>query len=433
MKQNPTLTRRDFLKTSTVAASAAALASLELSRSAHAAGSDLLKVGMIGCGDRNGGAAVQALTADPGTRLVAMCDIFRDRINTKRDQIKAQKADQVAVDDDHCFTGFEGYKHVIESSEVVLIANAAKFHPLHAMTAIQAGKHVFVEKPHGIDPRGVKLMQQACDLAKEMKLCIVSGLHSRFHTGYAETIKRIQDGAIGDVVSIEENFLRSPYGITERKPELTELQWQCSTQYHFRWLSGDDVPQSLVHNMDRASWVLGNAVAVKCHGLAGRSSMLEPIYGDVFDHHSVVYEFEKGVRVYALCRTTTGCYDEDSSLVFGTKGKASVKHCRIWGENNWRWQGECNAYQIEHDKLFAAIRSGEPLNCGQYMARSTMMTVMGQLSCYTGKEVTWEQINQSEFYYPPKPEDCRDDMAPPTRPDSTGSYPVPVPGRTVLL
>ena len=427
------ITRRQFLKTSTVAASATALGALEISRTAHAAGSDTLKVGMIGCGGRNSGAAAQALTADPGARLVAMCDIFRDRVEGKREEIKKAKGEQVCVNDDHCFTGFDGYKKVIEASDVVLIANAAKFHPFHAMSAIQAGKHVFVEKPHGIDPRGIRLMQQACDLAKEKKLCIVSGLHSRFHSGYAETIQRIQDGAIGDIVTIEENFLRPPYGITERKPGLSELEWQCSTQYHFRWLSGDDVPQSLVHNMDRASWVLGNAVPVKCHGLAGRSSMVEPVYGDVFDHHSVVYEFENGVRAYALCRTTTGCYDEDSSLIFGTKGKASIKACRIWGSNNWRWQGQCDPYQIEHDKLFAAIRSGEPINCGHYMARSTMITVMGQLSCYTGKEISWEQINQSDFYYPPKPEECADGMEPPTKPDATGSYPVPSPGRTHFI
>jgi len=234
-------------------------------------------------------------------------------------------------------------------------------------------------------------------------------------------------------VTIEENFLRSPYGVTERKPGLTELQWQCSTQYHFRWLSGDDVPQSLVHNMDRASWVLGNAVPINCHGLAGRSTMTQPVYGDVFDHHSIVYQFDNAVRIYALCRTTTGCYDEDSSLIFGTKGRASLKACRIWGEKNWRWQGQCDPYQVEHDKLFAAIRSAEPVNCGNYMARSTMITVMGQISCYTGKEVTWEQINQSEFHYPPLPEECRDDMESPSKPDASGSYPVPLPGRTVLL
>jgi predicted dehydrogenase len=427
------LNRRDFLKTSSVAATATALGTLELSRSAHAAGSDALKIGMIGCGGRNAGAAAQALTADPGARLVAMCDIFRDRINAKRDEIKSLKGVQVVVDDAHCFTGFDGYKQVIEASDVVLIANAAKFHPLHAISAIRAGKHVFVEKPHGIDPLGVKLMQQACDLAKEKKLCIVSGLHSRFHTGYAETVKRIQDGALGDVITIEENFLRAPYGVTQRKPGLTELEWQCSTQYHFRWLSGDDVPQSLVHNMDRASWVLGNQVPIKCHGLGGRSTMTEPVYGDVFDHHSLVYEFASGVRVYALCRTTTGCYDEDSSLIFGSKGHASLKACRLWGGTNWRWQGQCDPYQVEHDKLFAAIRSGQSLNCGDYMARSTMITVMGQISCHTGKEVTWDQVNQSDFFYPPKPEDCHDGMEPPTKPGPNGSYPVPEPGRTKMV
>ncbi len=427
------LTRRDFLKVSSVAASAAAIGTLEISRSAYAAANDILKVGMIGCGGRNSGAAVQALTADKGTRLVAMCDVLKDRVLAKRQEIKAAKGDQVAVDDAHCFFGFDGYKHVIESSDVVLIANGAKFHPFHAFSAIQAGKHVFVEKPHGIDPRGVKLMQKACDTAKEKKLSIVSGLQSRFHTGYQETVKRIQDGAIGDVITIEENFLRAPYGVTERNPNYNELQWQASTQYHFRWICGDDVPQSLVHNMDRASWVLGNAVPIKCHGLAGRSSMVEPIYGDVFDHHSVVYEFDKGVRVYALCRTTTGCYDECSSLIFGAKGKASLLNARIWGETNWRWQGQCDPYQIEHDKLFAAIRCGQPINCGDYMARSTMITVMGQISCYTGKEVSWGQINASDFFYPPKPEDCHDDMDPPAKPDASGSYPTLHPGRTNLI
>jgi predicted dehydrogenase len=436
MNTNPitsqTLSRRSFLKSSAVAASAATVGALDLSRSAHAAGSDLIRVGMIGCGGRNAGAAVQALTADAGARLVAMGDIFLDRVKGKREAIKAQKSAQVSVDDDHCFTGFDGYKHVIEASDVVLIANAAKFHPLHAWAAIRAGKHVFVEKPHGIDPAGIKLMQKACDLAKEKGLCIVSGLHSRYHAGYAETVQRIQDGAIGEIVSVEENFLRAPYGVTERKPGLNELQWQLSAQYRFRWLSGDDVVQSLVHNLDRASWVLGNQVPSKCHGLGGRSSMTARIYGDVFDHHSVVYEFDKAVRVYAFCRTTTGCYDEDSSIVLGSKGRASIKACRIWGETNWRWEGQCDPYQIEHNRLFAAIRAGQPLNNGDYMARSTLITVMGQLSCYTGKEVSWEQVSQSDFFYPPRPEQCRDDMEPPTSPGSDDTYPVPVPGQTVF-
>jgi predicted dehydrogenase len=426
-------TRRDFLKGSTVAASAAIAGAMGINRSIFAAGSNIIRVGMIGCGGRNAGAAAQALAADSGARLVAMCDIFMDRVKEKRTALKGQRPEQVVVDDDHCFVGFDGYKHVIESSDVVVIANAAKFHPLHAMSAIEAGKHVFVEKPHGIDPAGVKLLQRAAELAKEKRLCLVSGLQSRYHTGYAETVQRIYDGAIGDVVAIEENFLRAPYVIIERKPGLSELQWQCSTQYHFRWLSGDDVPQSLVHNLDRSSWVMRNQAPVKCHGLGGRSSMTEPIYGDVFDHHSVVYEFANGVRIYAFCRTTTGCYDDASSTVLGSKGKADIMRCRIWGETNWRWEGRCDPYQREHDMLFAAIRGGSPVNNGDYMARSTMITVMGQISCYTGKEVTWEQINKSDFYHPPKPEQCRDDMEPPVKPGPDGSYPVPKPGFTTMI
>ncbi len=451
------VTRRDFLKTSTagIAGGATALlagcatkpkttaaATLSVAAAAHAAGSDILKIGMIGCGGRNTGAGAQALKADPGTRLVAMCDIFMDRVKGARDAIKAEltkdgKAEQIQVADDHCLTGFDAYGQVIEACDVVCIANAAKFHPLHALAAIQAGKHVFVEKPHGIDPLGIKTLQVAIDLAKEKKLSIVSGLHSRYHPGYQETVQRIHDGAIGDIISIEENFLRAPYGITERKPGLSELEWQCSTQYHFTWLSGDDVPQSLVHNMDRARWALKEATPIKCHGLGGRSTMTEPVYGNDFDHHSVIYEFPNGVRVYAFCRTTTGCYDESSSIILGSKGQANITACRITGGTNWRWKPAEGAltdpYQIEHNRLFAGIRSGQPINNGDYMTRSTLTTIMGQLSCYTGKEVSWEQANASDFCFQPKPEDCHDGMEPPVKPGPDGSYPVYIPGRTQLL
>jgi myo-inositol 2-dehydrogenase/D-chiro-inositol 1-dehydrogenase len=432
-KASSSTTRREFLKASTVLASAAVSSTLGVSPRLYAAGSDVIRVGMIGCGGRNAGAAAQALTADPGARLVAMCDIFMDRVKGKRKLLQDQRPGQVMVDDDHCFAGFDGYKHVIEASDVVVIANAAKFHPLHSLTALQAGKHVFVEKPHGIDPAGLKVMQQAADLAQQKGLCLVSGLQSRFHTGYAETVQRIHDGAIGDVVGIEEHWLRGPYGIIDRQPGLTELQWQCSTQYHFRWLSGDDLVQTLVHNLDRSRWVMHDKNPVKCHGLGGRSSMTAPKYGDVFDHHTAIYEFDNGVPLYAFCRTTTGCYNQNSSVITGTKGKASVTRCRIWGETNWRWQGRCDPYQREHDALFAGIRSGKPVNSGAYMVPSTMITVMGQIACYTGQEVTWDQLGKSDFYYPPRPQDCHDNMKPPVQALANQSYPVPTPGSTVML
>jgi predicted dehydrogenase len=425
--------RQTFLKQSASLSAVAALGTLSVARGAFAAGSDVLRVGMIGCGGRNSGAAVQALKADPGARLVAMCDIFMDRVKGKRAEIKAQRPDQMLVDDDHCFAGFGGYKRVIENVDVVLIANAAKFHPFHTMAAIQAGKHVFTEKPHGIDPAGIRLMKEACALAKEKKLSVVSGLHSRYHPGYIETIQRIHDGAIGEIIAIEENFLRSPYGVIARNPALSELQWQCSTQYHFVWLSGDDVVQSLVHNLDRASWALKEEAPVKCHGIGGRSAMFEGIYGNVFDHHSVIYEYASGVRLYAFCRTTTGCYDEYSSIILGSKGKANIMGTRIWGDNNWRWQGSGDPYQIEHDRLFASIRSGTPINNGEYMTRSTLIGIMGQMSCYTGREITWEQINESDFAYAPLPAACHDAMEPPTVPGPDGNYPVYIPGKAALI
>jgi len=399
----------------------------------HAAGNDVIKVGVVGCGGRGAGAAMNALNVDRGTRIVALCDLFMDRIQAKRDQIKKHKPDQVDVPDDRCFAGFDGFRKVIECCDVVLIANAAKFHPLHTKAAVEAGKHVFVEKPHAIDPLGVKVVNAACELAKQKKVSVVSGLQSRFHTGIRETIKRIHDGAIGDIVAIEENFLRAPYGVIPRAPGLTELQFQCSTQYHFTWLSGDDVPQSLVHNIDRSLWAMRDQVPVKCHGLGGRSAMFDEIYGNVFDHHAVVYEFANGVKIYAFCRTTTGCYDECSSLVLGTKGRAYPLACRIDGETKWTFEGNPNPYDAEIKALLDAVRSGNPINSGDHMANSTLACVMGQISCYTGKEVTWEQASKSDFCFLPKPEECTWDMEPPTKPGPDGRYPVYVPGQTKLL
>ncbi len=425
--------RRDFLKTSAVAASGAALANLAAPVGAYAQGNDTIRIGMIGAGGRCTGAAMDAMAADPGVKLVAVCDMFMDRAKGKRDHLKKQKPDQVDVPDDRCFDGFDGYKEVIKHVDAVCIANAAKFHPLHAKAAIEAGKHVFVEKPHAIDPYGIKMLEDALKLAAEKKLSVVSGLQSRFEPGYKETMQRIHDGAIGDIVAIEENFLRGPYGLYRRAPGLTEVQYQCSNQYHFTWLSGDDVPQSLVHNIDRSLWAMKEQPPATCHGLGGRSSMTDEVYGDVFDHHSVVYVYPSGVRIYAFTRTTTGCYNEVSSILLGTKGRANLLACTIDGETKWRYAGpKPSPYVEEHKALIAAIRKGEPISSGYHMARSTLVTIMGQISCYTGKAVTWDEVIKSDFAYPPKPEDCKNGMEPPTKPGPTGSYPVYIPGQTKL-
>ncbi|NOX57118.1 MAG: Gfo/Idh/MocA family oxidoreductase, partial [Planctomycetes bacterium] len=245
-------TRRDFLKRSAAVASLTAVSPWSIARGAFAGGTGTIKIGMIGCGGRCTGAAGQALRSGRDVKLVAMCDIFEDRLENSRkallksageDGSGGQKGgfrDQIDVPPERRFVGFDGYKKVIECSDAVLIACASKFHPMYAEAAIQAGKHVFVEKPHGIDPVGVRRMEAVCKLAKEKGLSIVSGLHSRFHTGWQETIKRIHDGIIGQVTSIQSMFLRGPYRLVKRDPKLTETQYQFSNWYHFLWLSGDD-------------------------------------------------------------------------------------------------------------------------------------------------------------------------------------------------
>jgi predicted dehydrogenase len=320
---------------------------------------------------------------------------------------------------------------VIDSCDVVLIACAAKFHPMYLRAAVEAGKHVFVEKPHGIDPVGVRVVQEACALAKKKGLSVMSGLQSRWDPGYRETMQRVHDGAIGEIIAIEQNFLRGPYGLYPRKPQQGEVEYQFSNQYHFAWLSGDDVTQSLVHNVDIATWAMHEQTPARAHGLGGRSASFGEIYGDVFDHHSVIYEYANGVRMYAFCRTQVNTYAEYSAIFLGSKGRCSLRQCLIEGEVNWKYRGpKTSPYDIEHQELFKAIRSGNPFNAGDYMARSTLVAVMGQLTCYSGKEVTWEQVAKSDYYFPPKPEDCRMDMDPPVKPDEKGNYPVPVPGFT---
>ena len=425
------ISRRDFV--SQVTTTGAAVAGLSLAASVHAAGSDVLKIGLVGCGSRGPGAANDAMSADPAVQLVAMSDLFMDRVKGSRTNLQNEKPKQVKVDDAHCFEGLDGYKKVIDSGvDIVLIACAAKFHPLYMKSAIEAGKHVFVEKPHAIDPLGIKVVAQACQLAREKNLGVLSGLHSRYEPSIRETIQRVLDGQIGEIVSIEENFIRGPYGSTRRpNGNLRELEVQYGNQYRFSWLCGDDVTQSLVHNLDRASWALKEKPPVDCHGLGGRSST-EKLLGDVFDHHSVVYHYANGVRLYAFCRTTFDCYNEDSSIILGSKGIAYPKSGVITGQKPWRFTGRWeDGHFLEHVAFIRSLRAGKPINCGDYMARSTMVAIMGQLSCYSGQKVTWEDVNKSDYFFAPKPENCTWSMEPPTKPNARGVYPVvAVPGVT---
>ena len=425
-------TRRSFLKTAALTASVSVLNSSAINRFGHAAGNDVIKIGLIGCGGRGSTAANDALDAEPGIQLVAMGDIFADKVQKSLQGLRDRKPDQVAVDNDHCFVGFDAYQKVIGSDvDAVLIACTSIFHPQYVRAAIEAGKHVFAEKPHAIDPPGIRLAKETFELAKRKKLCIVSGLVYRYVPAFRETIQRIQDGAIGDIVAIEENYLRTPYILAARQPGSKEIEFQFRHWYHFAWLSGDDILQSLIHNLDKALWAMGGELPVKAHGLGGRSASFGEIYGNVFDHYSVVYEYADGRKIYGFGRTQDDCFTETSDHIFGTKGHCNIQKNQITGETNWHYEGvERDGYKVEHEELFKAIRSGTNL-VNDYGVNSSMLAILGQMACYSGKQITWDEAYQSDFTFGPPLGDFTTE--PPVLQDAAGNYPVAIPGKTKVL
>ena len=425
--------RRRFLKTSAAAVGATIAGDLALSRSAHAAGSDILNVGLIGCGPRGSGAAVNALNADKNARLVAMADVFPEIIKASRKNIKNVKGDQVTVDDDHCFTGFDGYQRVIDSDvDVVLIALPTHFHPTYLKACVEAGKHVFCEKTHAVDAPGVHTVLAAGDLAREKGLSIVSGLAWRYHTGVSETMKRVLDGAIGDMVSIVETCNTGSLRSRARRPEWSEMEYQIRDWFNFFWLSCDLPGLNLVHDLDKASWAMRDEPPVKAWGMGGRETRVGPQYGDAWDHHSIVYEYANGVNMHAYCRQQNGCQTSIADHFYGTKGHCDLLRCRIEGETNWEYDGpSCNRFDLEHVALFSAIRSGNPINNSLYMGRSSMLAIMATWATYTGNIITWDQAMKSTHVL--VPERYAFDADPPTKPDTDGNYPMPVPGVTKFL
>ncbi|MGO8746700.1 MAG: Gfo/Idh/MocA family protein [Thermoguttaceae bacterium] len=428
-----TASRREFLR-GTAAAGAAAMGGLAIARSAHAAGKQEIKIGMIGCGGRCSGAAAQALGLGKDVKLTGMVDVFENRMRAKQDLFKAQFPDQFAATSDTCTWGLDGYKAVLAACDAVLIACASKYHCFYAEEAVKAGKHVFVEKPMAIDPGGCHRLRRVAKLAKEKNVALISGLESRYSLAYQEQVKRIHEGAIGKVVAMQSMFLRAPYQTVARDPKLNETRYQFSNWYHFRWLSGDDVTQSLVHNLDRMRWVLKEENPVSCFGLGGRSTSFGEVYGDMFDHNTVVYEFASGVRLYALCQTRVGCYPNWDDVIMGSQGVCHWTACKIDGQSKWRYQGPQNDPNVgEQERLIGAIRSGNHINDGGWMIDSTLMAIMGQIACYSGTQVTWDQVMAADFEFEPRIADVKLDMDAPTKPDATGNYPLPVPGITKLL
>jgi predicted dehydrogenase len=400
--------RREFLK-SGAALAGAALALSEVPF-VHAGGDDLLRVGLIGCGGRGSGAAKQALKADKNVKLVAMGDAFSDKITSSLESIVKEKdiADKIDVPESRRFAGFDAYDKVIAQSDVVLLATPPHFRPLHLKAAVDAGKHVFAEKPVAVDAPGVRSVMTSCETAARKGLSVVSGLCLRYSDNFREMMKRIHEGAIGDIVALQANDLREGLKVKRtREKDWTEMEWQMRNWYYYTWLSGDFNVEQHVHFLDVCAWALKNQYPIRVVGTGGRQARTGEGYGHIYDHFAVTYEYASGVKLFSTCRQQERCDKDMSAYAMGTKGRAVINESKmqIIGPDAWEKSGkeDNEFYQQEHNELFASIRNSKPINNGDYMAKSTLMAIMARMAAYTGKTITWEQaLNSREDLTPPR-------------------------------
>ena len=403
--RQPHASRRSFLMHTGVAAVAAA-STLELGSVAHAAGSDTLKVGLVGCGGRGTGAAEQALGADKAVKLVAMGDAFADSLESSLSTLKSSPhSDRVDVPADRRFVGFDAYKNVIDNVDVALLTTPPHFRPLHLEYAVKKGVHTFVEKPVATDAPGVRKVLALCDEAKSKNLALVSGLCWRYYEPRREAMKRVHDGAIGDIVAVETTYnSNGVWDPRKKRDEVgSDMEYQMRNWYYYCWLSGDHIVEQAVHALDTMGWALGDAPPLQCWGVGGRQNRVEPGYGDIYDHFSLVYEYPNNVRGYHQCRHWRGTDTRVKDYVLGSNGTCDIFAPSITGPNKWKHRGPKNdMYQAEHNELFASIRGSKPINNGTYAARSTLLAIMGRMAAYTGSVITWDMaLNSKEDLTPP--------------------------------
>jgi len=399
----PRPTRRDVLRTGTVAAAAAASAPYSSAgKLFRPGGNEMLKVGLVGCGGRGRGAAANALRADPNVKLWAVADAFPEPLDDALKSFAATEdlAPKVDVPEDRRFVGFDGFRGVIETCDVVLLATSPHFRPMHVEAAVKAGKHLFVEKPVATDPVGLRRIWAACRAAKERGISLVSGLCYRYEFGKQETVRRIQEGAIGDIAAMQTTYNTGGLWHRGNKPEWSEMEYQMRNWLYFAWLSGDHIGEQHIHSLDKLAWVKGS-YPVKATSSGGRAQRTDTEkYGNIYDHFNTVYEWEDGVRGFSSCRQLVGAASDVSDWIYGTRGKANIQRHQI-DAGAWKWrhrgEGPDDMYQNEHNAFFASIRSGEPIYNGDYMCESTLMAMMGRLAAYTGQTLTREQVLNSSL------------------------------------
>lgn len=401
--------RRSFLKSGSAALAGGVAASnlAGLTPSVYAAGSDVLKVGLVGAGGRGTGAASQALHADEKTELVAVADAFSERAEASLGRLKADKSivDQIKVGADDIHGGLNGYKEVIEKSDVVLLATPPGFRPMQFKAAVDAGKHVFTEKPMATDPAGVQSVFETVAKSKEKNLAVLAGFCWRYDFQKKALFERVLDGEIGDVRAVYGTYLTSPVKpmppASTRPKGMSDIEWMVRNWYNFTWLSGDGLVEQACHTCDWVAWAMGDRPAESVTAVGGRQIPAEG--GNIFDHIELNFVWDNDARGFLAQRQIPGCYNENLCTILGTKGTAKIERrgstiSDLKGNRTWKYEGpKPNMYQQEHDEFFASIRSGDHINDGDRMVNSTMMAIMGRMAGYTGKEVSWEMAMNSKL------------------------------------
>jgi myo-inositol 2-dehydrogenase / D-chiro-inositol 1-dehydrogenase len=404
-----TTTRREFLQT-TASASAAAAALMASGNYAYASGAQKLKVGLVGCGGRGTGAAVQALTADPENILTAMGDVSREQLDKSLAAIKAEDGvgKQAQVKPEMTFVGLDAYRQVIDSDvDVVLLASPPGFRPREIKAAVEAGKHIFAEKPMGTDAVNVRMALEAAKNARFKNKAFVAGFCWRYDPARRAFYEQIHRGRIGKIQHIYATYLAGPVKpmpTPDTRPAgMSDVEWQIRNWYNFVWLSGDGLVEQACHSVDKIQWAMRDVPPLRCTATGGR--MVPNNEGNIYDHISVFYEWADGTRATMAQRQIQCPYYDNSDYLHGTKGVGTIKgKVTIQTNRTWTYKGtEKNMYQVEHDELFASIRQGKPIDDSERMATSTLVGIMGRMAAYTGAEVTWDQVLKSQEDLFPKP------------------------------
>lgn len=423
------LTRRHFLGSSAAALGGVALVGGFPSILRGAPITKTLKIALVGCGGRGSGAANQALKADSNVELVAVADVIEDQARKSLENLKTQHAEKTK--NTKVFVGLDSIDQLLkEDVDVVLLCAPPGFRPEHLEKCVKAGKHTFCEKPVATDVPGIHRFIAAANEAKSKGLGVQSGFCWRANYAERATFDQLHKGTAGKVMSYYGTYLAGSPWVKARKEGWTDLEYQLRNWLYFTWLSGDHLIEQAIHTVDKMSWAFQDVAPIQAVAMGGRQQRIEPEYGHVYDHFAVCYEYPDGARGFIFCRQQAGTYNENADHIIGTKGVCKIngfgKVHRISGETPWKYEGERpDMYQVEHDEFFASIRKGEAVNFGDKMAHSTLLGILGRTAAYTGKVITWEEINGSkEVLAPAAALDWNMKLDVP---------PVPMPGRTKLV